>query len=178
MIEAARKFATEAHKDQMRKGTNRPYIVHPLEVFEIVKTMTRDEEILSAALLHDTIEDCPWVTREILAEQFGERVAWIVACESEDKSKSWLDRKGHTIEYLKTAPREVQIVALGDKLSNMRDIAKDYPVVGEDLWKRFRMKDKAWIGWYYLGVCQSLEKDLSGEKAYLEYRKLVQENFG
>ena len=57
MVEEARSFAEKAHEGQFRKGTKRPYIVHPLEVAKIVSTMTDDEEIISAALLHDTLED-------------------------------------------------------------------------------------------------------------------------
>ena len=58
MIDRAIEFATKAHEGQFRKGTRRPYIVHPIEVGDIVSTMTTDEEVISAAILHDTIEDC------------------------------------------------------------------------------------------------------------------------
>lgn len=88
MIDEAIEFASKAHEGQFRKGTRRPYIVHPVEVAEIVATMTADEEIICAAVLHDTIEDCKEVTEEILKLRFGERVASIVAQESEDKSLS------------------------------------------------------------------------------------------
>ena len=177
MLEEALQFAKKAHGGQLRKGTNKPYIVHPIEVSEIVSGMTSDEEIIAASLLHDTIEDCPGVTKEMLARLFGSRVAHIVACESEDKSKSWHERKSYTIDYLKTAPREVQMVALGDKLSNMRDIDRDLPLVGKELWQRFRMKDKNTIGWYYFGILFSLEKDFLKEAAFLEYSQLVHKNF-
>ena len=63
-----------------------------------------------------------------------------------------MERKGSTIERIRTASFEVQMIGLADKLSNMRDIDRDYPVVGEDLWNRFRMKDKKTIGWYYRGI--------------------------
>ena len=106
MINKAIEFATRAHAGQFRKGTRRPYIVHPIEV----STMTQDEEIISAAVLHDTIEDCEGVSREILARKFSERVAGIVAQESEDKTKTWMERKSATIEHIRNAPREVQMV--------------------------------------------------------------------
>lgn len=89
---------------------------------DIVTTMTRDPEVICAAVLHDTIEDCAGVTKETLEDRFGERVAMLVDCESEDKSKSWEERKSTTIRRLRTAPREVQMIGLADKLSNMRDI--------------------------------------------------------
>ncbi len=178
MIDEAIEFATKAHAGQFRKGTKRPYIVHPVEVADIVATMTQDEEIICAAVLHDTIEDCKGITEELLKERFGERVASMVALESEDKSKSWEERKGATILRLKTAPRPVQMIGLADKLSNMRDIDRDYPVVGENLWKRFRMQSKSAIAWYYKGVQEALREGFEGVMAYEEYVKLIEKNFG
>lgn len=177
MIKKAVEFATKAHEGQVRKGTKRPYIVHPLEVGDIVSKMTDDEEVIAAAVLHDTIEDCAEVTEELLRQEFGERVASMVAHESEDKTKSWKERKSATIASLKIAPKEIQYIGLADKLSNMRDIARDYPVYGEELWNRFRMKDKKVIGWYYIEIMKSLES-LKGMAAYEEYCQLVKAHFG
>lgn len=178
MIEKAITFATRAHEGQVRKGTDRPYIVHPLEVGRIVASMTEDEEIISAAILHDTMEDCEGITKEVICREFTKRVAELVAKESEDKSKTWMERKRATIERLKTACREVQMISLADKLSNMRDIDRDYPECGEKLWQRFRMKDKAVIGWYYKGVRDSLRKRMEDHPVYLEYCELVEKIFG
>lgn len=178
MINKAREFAAKAHEGQFRKGTNRPYIVHPIEVGKIVSSMTQDAEVISAALLHDTIEDCEYVSRTLLAQEFSERVANMVAQESEDKSKTWMERKRTTIEHIKNAPHEVKLICLADKLSNMRDIDRDYPVLGDELWNRFRMKDKDTIGWYYKGVRDSLQDTLSTLKPYKEYCMLIKKNFG
>lgn len=177
VIEKAIAFATRAHEGQFRKGTTRPYIVHPLEVGNIVATMTDDEEIICAAILHDTIEDCEGVNSGMICREFSERVAHLVVQESEDKSKTWMERKGATIEHLKSAPKEVQMIGLADKLSNMRDIDRDYPECGEALWNRFRMKDKKMIGWYYKGILASLEGSLSGVPAFGEYCRLVEKHF-
>lgn len=178
MVNQAIAFATRAHEGQVRKGTTRPFILHPLEVGEIVATMTDDEEIISAAILHDTIEDCENITEETICEYFGTRVAKLVAQESEDKTKSWMERKSATIAYLKVAPREVQMIGMADKLSNMRDIDRDYRTCGEELWNRFRMKDKNVIGWYYKSVRDSLREAMHGVKAYEEYCDLIEKNFG
>lgn len=177
MVDKAIAFATKAHEGQVRKGTSRPYIVHPVEVGDIVAKMTDDEEVIAAAVLHDTIEDCDGVTEEVIRKEFGERVASMVAHESEDKTKSWRERKSTTIERLKVAPLELQYIGLADKLSNMRDIDRDYPIYGEELWNRFRMKDKHVIGWYYKEIMKSLES-LKGMAAYEEYCQLVKANFG
>ena len=176
MLNEAVEFATKAHEGQFRKGTKRPYIVHPIEVADSVTTMTRDPEVICAAVLHDTIEDCAGVTKETLEDRFGERVAMLVDCESEDKSKSWEERKSTTIRRLRTAPREVQMIA--DKLSNMRDIHRDYPVFGENLWMRFRMQSKAAMGWYYKSIRDVLKSSFQGTAAYEEYCALVEEHFG
>lgn len=177
MKERARSFAAQAHQGQFRKGTDRPYIVHPIEVAEIVSEMTDDEEIICAAYLHDTVEDCKGVTKQMLAKDFSERVADIVAGESEDKTKSWIERKTATIEHLKNASPEVKMICLADKLSNIRDIDRDYHVVGEELWNRFRMKDKNMIGWYYKSIRDALEESLGDTKQYQEYCFLICKNF-
>lgn len=178
MVKKAIAFATQAHEGQFRKGTTRPYIVHPLEVGEIVATMTDDEEIISAAILHDTVEDCDGVTVEMIEAEFSARVANLVAQESEDKSRSWEERKGATIERMRIAPRAVKLIGLGDKLSNMRGIDQDYQEVGEEVWNRFRKKDKNIIGWYYKGLRDSFRSEFDGEPAYTEYSKLVEKVFG
>ena len=178
MFQEAVEFATKAHEGQVRKGTRKPYIVHPIEVAEIVRTMTSDEEVLCAAVLHDTIEDCTGVTEDILRSRFGERVAALVAGESEDKSKTWEERKSTTIRHLKTESRELQMIALADKLSNMRDIDRDYPVLGENLWMQFRMHSKHAIGWYYKGVMEALDGAFHDVPAYQEYCRLVKKHFG
>lgn len=178
MINQAIIFATNAHRGQLRKGTSRPFILHPIEVGNIVAAMTEDQEVICAAILHDTIEDCEGITQEILSETFSPRIAAMVSQESEDKSKSWIERKSATIEHLKTAPKEIQMIALADKLSNMRDIERDYWKCGEELWKRFRMKDKNMIGWYYKSVRDSLRASMEGTSAFAEYCALIEKNFG
>ena len=177
VINKATAFATQAHEGQLRKGTKRPFIMHPLEVGRIVATMTEDEEVVCAAILHDTIEDCKQVNEAVICSEFGVRVASLVSQESEDKSKTWMERKSQTIEHLKDAPVEVKMIALADKLSNMRDIDRDYPECGEELWNRFRMKDKKIIGWYYKSIRDVLADSMKDQIAFKEYCDLVEKNF-
>lgn len=177
MINKAINFAVCAHKDQLRKGTQIPFILHPMEVGVIVSKMTTDKEIISAAFLHDTVEDCPDVTIEDIKREFGERIASMVDCESEDKSKTWMERKSHTISYLKTASKEVRYIALGDKLANIRSLVKDYKEVGDELWNRFNMKDKKMQGWYYRSIIDSLSS-MEEYPQYQEYKRLVYSLFG
>ena len=178
MIDEAVEFATKVHSGQFRKGTKKPYIVHPIEAADIVTLITTDEEMICAALLHDTIEDGDGVTEKIIREKFGDRVAFLVAQESEDKSKSWIERKQATIDRLKNAPKDVKILTLADKLSNMRAIHIDYLLTGEDVWNRFRMKSKDALGWYYKNILGALESELSHLPAFQEFSALVTEDFG
>jgi len=96
MINKAILFATKAHAGQFRKGTNTPYILHPLEAGIIVSHIKNDEDLICAAILHDVVEDTD-ITTEIVKEEFNERIADLVVSESEDKSKSWKERKGHIL---------------------------------------------------------------------------------
>lgn len=178
VVDKAIAFAIKAHEGQFRKGTRRPFIVHPLEVGKLVSSMTKDEEVICAAYLHDTIEDCEHVTAEMIEKEFGQRVAAFVCQESEDKTKTWMERKSATIQKLKHAPMEIQMIALADKLSNLRDIDREYPQFKEELWNRFRMKDKAIIGWYYKGVRDSLREYMGESDIFREYCQLIQKNFG
>ena len=176
MIKEAAEFADRAHQGVFRKGTEIPYITHPMETAAIVTAFTDEPEMIAAALLHDVIEDAG-VTREELEEKFGPRVAFLVDGESEDKSKSWVERKGATVERLKTATRDEKILALADKLSNIRSTARDYLVLGDEVWQRFNQKDKEMQGWYYKGVAEAL-KEFKGHIYYEEYVMLCERVFG
>lgn len=177
MFEKAVIYATNAHNGQTRKGTNLPFIIHPMEVAAIVAAMTLDQDMLCAAVLHDVVEDCDEISIEDIRREFGNVVASYVYQESEDKSKTWVERKGHTIDFLKNrASRNAKIIALGDKLANIRALYRDYNILGEKLWERFNMKDKKMQGWYYRGMIEGFA-DLSEFHEYEEYCQLVNEVF-
>ena len=176
MIREAAEFAEKAHRGSFRKGSDIPYITHPLETAVIASMMSDDEEVIAAALLHDTIEDAG-VSYGELKEHFGRHVADLVAEESEDKSKTWLERKSRTIEHLRTAGREIKILTLADKLSNIRSTARDYILVGEKLWERFNVKEKEKHAWYYNSMVELLG-ELKEYPEYQEYVRLCRSVFG
>ena len=174
-------FAVKAHAGTERRGKGFPYIVHPMEAMEIVATMTPDQELLAAAALHDTVEDAS-VTIEDIRAQFGDRVASLVQSESdvfiEGKSEedSWHERKQAAMDRLAAASHEAKMVALGDKLSNMRAIARDYAMKGDALWQLFHAKDPKDHEWHYRGLAQSL-KELADTFAYKEFVSLINQVF-
>lgn len=183
LFDKAVAFAVMAHSGQKRKGKEKPYILHPLEVAAIVGAYTNDPEVLVAAVLHDTVEDTE-TTKEMIRDLFGEHVAALVASESENKREdqpaesTWKIRKQETIDHLKTASRDVKLICLGDKLANIREIAADYLVEGEKLWERFNQSDPAMHGWYYGEVLIVLEAEFGEIPAIKEYRMLWKSVFG
>lgn len=182
LLDRAINFAVRAHAGTERRGKGFPYIVHPMEAMEIVATMTPDQELLAAAALHDTVEDTN-VTVEQLRAEFGDRIAGLVAAESDafvegvSEEDSWHARKQAAIDRLARAPHDAKMVALGDKLSNMRAIARDYAVQGDALWNIFHAKDPKDHEWHYRGLADSL-RELQDTFAFQEFESLINEVFG
>ena len=181
LLDRAIVFAVRAHAGTERRGKGFPYIVHPMEAVEIVATMTPDQEMLAAAALHDTVEDTD-VTIEQIQAEFGDRVASFVAAESDESHQSrdnvenWRARKQAAIDRLASASHDAKIVALGDKLSNMRAIARDYAEQGDQLWDLFHTKDPRDHEWHYRGLADSLS-ELRDTFAYKEFVQLINQVF-
>ena len=183
LVDEAIRFAVDAHAGTERRGKGFPYVIHVLEAMAIVATMTNDPELLAAAALHDTVEDTD-VTPEMIRARFGERVASLVEKETDiqlaedGRRKGWRERKQEAIDRLAAASREAKMVALGDKLSNIRAIARDYRIKGDALWHIFHAPggrdDHAW---HYRGLASSLS-ELSDMDAYQEFSALIDRVFG
>lgn len=182
LLDRAIMFAVRAHAGTERRGKGFPYIVHPMEAMEIVATMTSDQELLAAAALHDTVEDTDITVEQIRAE-FGDRIASLVASESDtfeqgvSEEDSWHARKQAAIDRLSSASQDAKIVALGDKLSNMRAIARDYAMQGDKLWSLFHAKDPKDHEWHYRGLADAL-RELHDTFAYKEFEQLINQVFG
>lgn len=180
LINKAIQFATESHANQTRKGTEIPYILHCLEAGTIAANLTNkdgsvDSDVVSAAILHDTIEDAN-VSYETLKEVFNENIANLVQSQSEDKTKAWIDRKKDTINFLKSNNSTgVEIATLADKLSNMRSIYRDYGVLNEKLWDKFNAGKESQY-WYYKSIAESFSKVRDTDE-YREFRKLIEKTF-
>ena len=178
----ATRLAAQAHDGAYRKGGRAPYLLHVMETAEIVGTMTEDEDVLAAAVLHDVLEDTS-VTEEELRETVGGHVTELVLAVSENKRReqpaemTWRLRKQESVERLLKEPRlEVKMIALGDKLSNIRALQRDYGILGEQVWERFHNKSKAEQGWYYQAVTDALQ-DLNVYPVWHELANLVWEVF-
>lgn len=151
-FEDALLYAAKLHADQVRKGSGVPYISHLMGVASIALEYGADEDEAIAALLHDAIEDRGGArAREEIRKRFGGRVAEIVdGCTDADvKPKPpWKERKEAYIAHIRDASPSVHLVSASDKLHNARAILKDYRIVGEELWKRFKGGREGTF-WYY-----------------------------
>jgi myo-inositol-1(or 4)-monophosphatase len=153
-----------------------------MEAVSIAATISPDQEILAAAALHDTVEDTN-VTIEQIRAEFGDRIASLVSSETDvvfegqSESDSWHDRKQAAIDRLAKVSRDAKIVAISDKLSNMRAIARDYAMQGDALWNLFHVNDPKEHEWHYRGLADSL-RELQDTFAFQEFEMLINQVFG
>lgn len=183
LLDRAIAFATKAHSGTLRKKDGIPYILHPMEVASIAGGITTDVEVLTAALLHDTVEDTD-VTLDTIKSQFGDRVAALVASETEDKrrdrspAETWMQRKMESLAALRNAVDPgVHVLWLSDKLANMRSFARQYEKEGDRMWKDYNQTDPAQQAWYYRTI-EALTSDLKDTNAWKELRALNARVFG
>ena len=115
-----------------------------MSVSALVLESGSDEDQAIAALLHDAVEDQGGLpTLETIRRMFGERVAKIVreCSDSEspnpDNKPPWHQRRQAYLQHLHTASPEAVLVAVADKLHNVRAILTDYRQVGDRVWQRF-----------------------------------------
>ena len=183
LVSEAIAFSTMAHDGMRRRKSDFPYILHPMEVGAIIGTMTESQEVIAAGVLHDVVEDAG-ISIEEIGEKFGARVMELVASETEDKREdlppedTWRIRKEESIEKLRTTNDiEVLMLWIGDKLSNIRAIYRDYLVEGDAVWNKFHQSDINAQAWYYRSIMNYTER-LSNTIAWKEYKTLVEKIFG
>lgn len=172
-------YATKKHNGTVRKVTKIPTILHSMEVAHIISTITNDIDVMIAGLLHDVVEDTNGTLDEI-RNLFGDKVAWLVDSETEnkyedeDKALSWKKRKEESIRRLERLnDRDVEVLWLADKLSNIRSLAINYSEKGEAIWQSFNQKDSKMHQWYYKTIAEVLEMHLNRTGAFKEYVKHV-----
>ena len=179
MLEEAIIYAAVMHQGKVRKFKSIPYILHPLEVSQILSTMTDDMEIITAGILHDIVEDTDGTLEEI-EKRFGKRVAYLVSSESEqeypgeDRRETWQRRKSEALLILKNS-RDigVKMLWLADKLANMRSLARIYSERGEAVWNELHQSDPEMQCWYYRTIAETVELSLNKTGAFKELIKHI-----
>jgi GTP diphosphokinase / guanosine-3',5'-bis(diphosphate) 3'-diphosphatase len=126
LIRKAWEFCVRHHEGQMR-ASGEPYIIHPLEVAEVLAEMKMDATAIAAGLLHDSVEDTPATNEEIEAE-FGDQVAHIVEGVTKIDKIQFANREDRQAENVRkmllamVSDVRVVLIKLADRLHNMRTL--------------------------------------------------------
>jgi len=140
-IKKAMDFAIKVHNDQYRKGKDVPYITHPMGVALIISLVSKDEDLICAGLLHDTIEDAdPYgsITKEQIEKEFSKKVADIVNDLTEqDKTINWAERKRQALIHVAEMSNDSLLVKSADVLHNITEQIDDYKIEGDRMFERF-----------------------------------------
>jgi GTP diphosphokinase / guanosine-3',5'-bis(diphosphate) 3'-diphosphatase len=126
LIRKAWDFCVKHHEGQMR-ASGEPYIIHPLEVAEVLAEMKMDATSIAAGLLHDSVEDTP-ATNEEIGEEFGDQVAHIVEGVTKIDKIQFANREDRQAENVRkmllamVSDVRVVLIKLADRLHNMRTL--------------------------------------------------------
>ncbi len=167
-------FASNVHKGEVRKG-GLPYILHPVSVGMILLENGASNEVVAAGFLHDTVEDAH-VSPDVIKKEFGEKVYNIVMFDTEDKSKTWEERKTTTLKALESCDDDCAMLILADKLSNILDINYALQKDGDSVWSLFK-RGKEKQEWLYLEYLQVFKR-FNHLKMYQELKQQFDEVFG
>ena len=168
--EKAKLFAIKAHKGQIRKSDKeKPMIIHPINVANILIEYGYDDNVVAAAYLHDVIEDTKYTKEDLLKEFNEDIVSLVLGATEEDKSLSWEERKTITIDKVKDLDLRHKVVVCADKISNLDDMRIIFEVNGKRDFSAFKRgfdKQK----WYYTEVYNSLI--YNEDKDYVMFSRL------
>ncbi len=151
--EEALRLTVVAHRQQVRKGSGLPYIIHPVHVSVILLRHGFSTEAAIAGLLHDIVEDQGYALAEIV-EQFGPRVAEMVDALSERKynargeKRAWKVRKREALEQIRTASRGAVAVKAADALHNAKSFLEDLEQKGPQIWRNFNQGAGPQLAYY------------------------------
>jgi GTP diphosphokinase / guanosine-3',5'-bis(diphosphate) 3'-diphosphatase len=126
LIRKAWAFCLQQHEGQKR-ASGEPYVIHPLEVGQVLAELKMDSTAIAAGLLHDAVEDTD-VTSEEIAKQFGDQVAHIVEGVTKLDKIKFANREDHQAENIRkmllamVTDVRVVIIKLADRLHNMRTL--------------------------------------------------------
>ena len=183
-IVQAFEFAYVNHAGSTRKGTQIPYIVHPIDVAVILMKNNASEDMIVAGLLHDLIEE-EKVGLQELENRFGQKIAHLVNYATEpaelrkgDSRKTWEARKQHTLNQIETATKEEKLLSCADKLANIRDMILNHKQLGHKLWEKFNAPFEK-QRWYYQSLCEAFVKGegISNYAAYTQFKECVRQLF-
>ena len=147
-IKQAIQFAARKHHGQLRREAEPlPYVTHLFSTALLVAEDGSSDDVVCAALLHDTIEDTG-TTPEELAYAFNDSVAELVLHVTEEKALPWKERKQKYLDHLETAPRDAVLIAIADKIDNIESKLEAYAREGDALLARWSRPMAEYL-WYH-----------------------------
>jgi (p)ppGpp synthase/HD superfamily hydrolase len=176
--DAALALAARAHRDQLRKGTDLPYIAHPVHVSVILIRHGFGEDLAIAGLLHDVVEDTD-MSLALIAAEFGDDLARLVEAVSETKAANdaelpWEQRKAEKLAHLQSAGPDVAALKAADAIHNLRSISADLRSAGPAVWERFKRGPEPTLGYYY-AILDSVRSKLGAHPIVAELADAVAE---
>lgn len=167
LIQKALDAAAKLHHGAKRKGSDTPFIVHPVGVAIIVSNYTEDEDVIAAALLHDVLEDVPGYGFDAMKRDFGEKIVLLVKDVSEDKDPNvkfdekatWEERKKKYLTHLNGASEDALLISAADKIHNLYSLRDTYVKLGKSAFDHFNAPPKK-IVWYYQEILKILRERL------------------
>jgi len=170
IIEKAVRVSVAAHKDQIRKGDDSPYIIHPFMVALKLAKYNFSDIVIAAALTHDVLEDTEF-PEDKLKEELGVEVLEIVKAVTNDDSLEWEEKKKKYVESVRNGPDAAKAVAVADKIHNLESLLIAHSEQGAALWKKFnRGKEKKL--WFENEVLKML-KETWDHPLIQEYEQLL-----
>ncbi len=170
LIEKAVRIAVLAHKEQTRKESDLPYVMHPFMVAFKLQKYDFPDEVIAAALVHDVVEDTKFTTEE-LRKELGPEVSEIVKTVTNDDSLPWEEKKRKYIETVRNGPIGAKAVATADKIHNLESILIAYQEKGPEVWEYFKRSREKKI-WFEEEMLKML-KETWQHPLVLEYESLL-----
>lgn len=151
----------ELDQKQKRKGKDTPYIIHPLIVGLILARISRDEDVVVAGILHDTVEDSvdsKKVTIANLKKRFGDDVADMVdAVTEKNRHVPWIERKKQIVKKVSFLSRNALLIKAADTIANCTELISDFRREGDDTFRRFNVPKEHLIE-HYVEIIEAIKK--------------------
>jgi guanosine-3',5'-bis(diphosphate) 3'-pyrophosphohydrolase len=166
------------HKDQKRKVDKTPYIAHPIAVGMILQSITDNENIVVAGILHDILEDTK-IEQEIIKNKFNPDVLNYVISVTEDKSiTDWRIRKENYIKAIENEIHNVKLISAADKYHNLYTLLNDLEAYGDTIWENFK-RGKEQQCWYYQALYNiyNADSEINQLKIITEMKVLIDNIF-
>lgn len=177
-LKKAIQFAARKHHGQLRlsstDGEPLPYVTHLFSVALLVAEDGADDDVVTAALLHDTIEDTGTTRADIVAA-FNERVADLVESvtelrEQDGKKLDWKECKTEYLERVRRGSDDTIRIMLGDKVDNVESRTEEFLTHGKEFLNKWRQPNDSYL-WFYAEALQIAEARLPDHPLTKRYRE-------